>query len=88
MKAVADIIIAEIIVEKLSKGGIIVPGGIEKDLPQKTGLVLTVGPDVVGIKEGDRILFHTSGGQVIKLGKTIYKALKASEIYCIIEKGE
>jgi co-chaperonin GroES (HSP10) len=71
-----------------SEGGIILPDNSSD--PQAYGKVLTLGKDVEKkqIKEGDIIVFHIRGGQVMLMGKCLLRVLKYDEIYGILDNKE
>jgi len=85
VRAVKDKIVVEILksVDK-TEGGIFIPETAEKD-PQGYGQVVSVGEEVVTIKEGDIVLFAKSGGQDILLDRQIMKVLMYGEVYGILE---
>lgn len=83
MKALGDIVIAKVIVEEKTKGGIVLPQNSQ--LPQTTGKVISCGEEVKEIKINDMIMFHNRGGQVIFIENEEYRALKYGEIYCVLD---
>lgn len=49
--------------EEVSTGGIILTGSIESGV--KPAVVLEVGPDVIGVGEGDKVYLHWNKGMAI-----------------------
>ena len=88
IKAVDDKVIVEELKRTKSEGGIIFPENAGD--PQGYGKVLSLGDDVANkqIKEGDIIVFHPRGGQVILMRKSLFRVLKYDEIYGILDDKE
>ena len=84
ISAVFEKVIVETLkeMESVSTGGILLPTSIVT-MPQSYGKVVSVGPESVdkGINEGDIIIFHKHGGQVMLLDNVEYRTLLPGEIY-------
>ncbi len=52
--------------EHETRGGLIIPSSAE--VPVRSGVVLAVGDDVVGVSPGDKILFPRSAALEVRLG--------------------
>lgn len=85
VQAVGDKIFVKSLRRSMSKGGIILPETAGQIDPQKFGLVLSVGEKVVGIKEGDIVMFHPRGGQAIVIDNVIYAVVMAGETYGVLK---
>jgi len=87
-QAVKNKVLARIIKqESVTDGGIILPETAQNE-PQSYGEVISVGEEVVGIKEGDLIMFHKSAGQDIILQRKIVKVLMVEEVYGVLKEVE
>jgi chaperonin GroES len=68
--------------ERTTKSGIILTSE-EKDKPA-IGKVLSTGVDVVGLKEGDRVIYQTYSGTKVTLEGVEYLVIQAKNILAII----
>lgn len=75
--------------DKVSEYGIVSPDTVEKER-KAVGEVLDVGPDVVGIKKGDQVVFACFCGEEMEIkdeGKILeYKLVKSEDIIATITK--
>lgn len=86
IQAVKDKIVVQVIKEELkTPGGIIIPEGI-RQMPQKTGVVLSIGEEVKEINEGDIVMFHQQGGQVVLIETVEHRILMYGEVYAVIRE--
>jgi len=86
VQAVKDKIFVQVIKEELkTPGGIVIPEGV-RQLPQKTGVVLSVGEEVKEIKEGDILMFHQQAGQIALIESVEYRILMYNEIYAVVNE--
>lgn len=69
--------------ERTTKSGIILTSE-EKEKPA-IGKVLATGVDVVGLKEGDRVIYQTYSGTKVTLEQVQYLVIQAKNILAIIE---
>ena len=84
--AVEDKVVVELLEKaNVTAGGIHIPETAQSQEPQQYGNVISAGPDVEQIKEGDKIMFHERGGMDVVIEKQIFKVLGSSEIYAIIK---
>ena len=65
-------------VEKVSKGGIIMPDNNRED--SRNGTVVSVGDDVKGIEKGDRVLVGTHIGNAINIVGKEYFLTKSENV--------
>lgn len=89
LRAVMDKIVVRLleVKEKTTEGGIVLTGeAAQNQEPQSCGIVVSKGDAVpYELKPGDVILFHRRAGMDMYLDKTVFKTLKADEIYCVLE---
>jgi len=84
INAIEDRIIAiPFKVEVKSASGIICD---DTQLPQGYAKVISVGPKVVGVKEGDCIITPKHGGQAMLHDGVIYQAFSPLEIYGVLDQ--
>lgn len=85
IKAVDDKVFVEELKRTQTKSGIIFPENAGD--PQAYGKVLSLGDDVANrqVKEGDVVVFHIRGGQVLLMEHHLMRVLKYDEIYGVLE---
>lgn len=84
MKALGDnVILKEEITEEKSASGIILDT-VHKDLPQ-TGTVISTGPKVQEVKEGDKVVFRKYAPDILKENKEEYLVVRESDIMAVLE---
>ena len=90
--AVMDkIFVKELVVkEHVTEGGIVLTDdAAQKQEPQKCGIVVSFGADVpYDLNVGDLLVFHQRAGQAMILDKTIYRIVKADEVYGILRDDD
>lgn len=79
LEAVTDKIVVEEMRRVKSEGGIIIPEMVNE--PQRYGKVVSIGPDVEGMKIGDVIVCHPREMQTVLLEKKIYGVVRHEGIY-------
>ena len=79
IEATKDKIVLEKLTRIKSKAGIILP--TDSIDPQAYGRVMSVGPDVNGISEGDVLVYHTSACRAVYLKKSFIDIVIYDEIY-------
>lgn len=62
-----------------SEYGILTPKNVEQE-KKSTGLVIAVGPDVKGVKKGEKVIFAMFAGDPIKLENKDYKFILEEDI--------
>ena len=82
IQAVNDKVVVEEMKRTQTKGGIIFPEGAGD--PQGYGMVISVGENVEGIKEGNILVFHQHAGQSALIGRKLLRVLKDEEVYGIL----
>jgi len=89
MKVIAvgeNVVVRKINVDNITNGGIVLPHNISPESFIR-GEVLSVGKDIIDIKEGDVVAYSEHGGQdMLTKEKEILKVLKYGEVYCIINE--
>jgi len=88
INAIGNKVVIEELIKRQTKGGIIIPETAVKPTPQKYGKVLSFGSDVKGIKVGDIIVFHSSGGMAMVMERRILRVLMIAEIFGILVSEE
>jgi len=90
--AVMDkIFVKELVVkEHTTEAGIVLTEeAAQKQEPQKCGIVVSIGDDVpYTLNVGELVVFHQRAGQSMILDKTIYRILKADEVYGILRDDD
>ena len=70
-----------------TKGGLYIPETAQKQLPQKTCVVISKGELVkADIRAGDTIVVHQQAGQAMFYDDEIYLVFKYPEIYGILNR--
>jgi co-chaperonin GroES (HSP10) len=87
IQAVADKVIVNCMTINKTKSGLILPDGVVTE-PQSYGVVVSVGEDVKGIKEGDYLVFFTQAGMTMTVKGVLMKTLKFEEIYGVLQDDE
>lgn len=89
IQAVEDKIIVEELKRTKTKGGIVIPTTAVE--PQAYGKVMSLGAGVpkwedesANIKEGDVIVYHKMGGQVMSFNNKIYCCVPYGEVFGIL----
>lgn len=76
------VVVADEIAEVTDAGLIIPDSSIEKPL---TGVVKSVGPDVKGVKEGDRVVYSEHAGSRVKVDGTVMFYIREADVAFIIK---
>lgn len=86
MKAVGSyiIIIPEKEVQVKTKGGLILNSKDKEDFRYKKALVKNIGPDVVGVKNGDNIYYDKVAGDLLEINEKEYVVIKNTDIVVVI----
>lgn len=80
-----NILIQQIAAAKTSKGGIIIPDGVDDD--QGEGIVISIGPKYPHSITGKHIIFNLRAThRKVVLGGQELLVLKPEEIYCVLEE--
>ena len=86
MKAVGKNIVITPIKENDTKtsGGLLLAEAHREDIRYRRGRVVTVGTDIVGLKDGDEIYYDKHAGFGIELEKEQFKVIKEQDIVIVI----
>jgi chaperonin GroES len=80
-----NIVLSVVITNPLSKTKLIIPDTY-KDRSSEFGRVVAIGPDVNGIKEGQKVLFEKFAGQTVQIDNEEYILVPESDVKCIINE--
>ena len=86
MKAIGRNLIIEKIKEGTTKtkGGLLLAENQREDIRYTEADILSVGEQVEGLKEGDKILFDRHAGHKIEIDKKTYHVIKAQDVVVVL----
>ena len=86
MKAIGRNLIIEKLKEGTTKteGGLLLAENQREDIRYIEANVVSVGPEVVGVKIQDRIFFDRHAGHKIEIEKQTYHVIKAQDIVVVL----
>jgi chaperonin GroES len=86
MKAVGKVLIIEKIKEGTTKtkGGLMLAENQREDIRYIEAKVLSIGEEVVGIKEGDRIFYDRHAGHKIDVEKETYHVIRLGDVVVVL----
>ena len=85
--AVEDKLVVELVQrETKTASGIFIPDNAQSLAPQNTGIVISAGPKVDIIKDGDTIMFHERAGMDVMLEEKLFKVIAVNEVYAILKE--
>jgi chaperonin GroES len=86
MKAIGRNLIIEKIKEGTTKtkGGLLLAESQREDIRYTEANVLSVGKEVEGLKEGDKIFFDRHAGHKIEIDKKTYHVIKAQDVVVVL----
>ena len=67
-----------------TKGGLLLAENQREDIRYVEATVVSVGSDIVGMKENDKIFFDRHAGHKIELEKQTYHVIKAQDVVVIL----
>ena len=67
-----------------TKGGLLLAENQREDIRYVEATVVSVGSDIVGIKENDKIFFDRHAGHKIELEKQTYHVIKAQDVVVVL----
>ena len=67
-----------------TKGGLLVSENQREDLRYNKAEVISIGSEVVGIKESDNIYYDSSAGHNVEIDKTIYQVIKLQDVVIVV----
>jgi chaperonin GroES len=79
-----------IIIEKLkegttkTKGGLLLAENQREDIRYVEATIVSVGNDIVGIKQQDKIFFDRHAGHKIEIEKETYHVIKAQDVVVVL----
>ena len=68
----------------ITKGGLLVSENQREDLRYNKAEVISIGSEVVGIKESDNIYYDGSAGHNIEIDKNIYQVIKLQDVVIVL----
>jgi chaperonin GroES len=86
MRAVGRNLIIEKIKEGTTKtkGGLLLAENQREDIRYIEAKIKSVGEEVVGVKEGDRIFYDRHAGHKIELDKETYHVIKLGDVVVVL----
>ena len=67
-----------------TKGGLLLAENQREDIRYIEATVVSVGSDIVGMKENDKIFFDRHAGHKIELEKQTYHVIKAQDVVVVL----
>ena len=67
-----------------TKGGLLLAENQREDIRYVEATVVSVGSDIVGMKENDKIFFDRHAGHKIELEKQTYHVIKAQDVDVVL----
>jgi co-chaperonin GroES (HSP10) len=67
-----------------TKGGLLLAENQREDIRYVEATIVSVGNDIVGIKEKDKIFFDRHAGHKIEIEKEIYHVIKAQDVVVVL----
>ena len=86
MRAIGKHIVITPIKENGAKtsGGLLLTEADREDIRYRMGEVITIGTDVLGVKDGDKIYYDRHAGFGIELNKQEYKVIKEHDVVIVL----
>ena len=86
MKAIGKNIIIKRVKEGTTKtkGGLLLAENQREDIRYTEADILSVGEQVEGLKEGDKIFFDRHAGHKIEIDKKTYHVIKAQDVVVVL----
>jgi len=86
MKAIGKYIVITPVkeTEVKTKGGLLLTEDNREDVRYREGKVITIGTDVVGVKDGDQIYYDRHAGFGIELEKEQFKVIKEQDVVIVL----
>jgi co-chaperonin GroES (HSP10) len=86
MRAIGKYIVITPVKESVgkTKGGLLLTEDNREDIRYREGKVITIGTDVVGVKNGDQIYYDRHAGFGIELEKEQFKVIKEQDIVIVL----
>jgi len=89
MKAIGRNLIIQKVKEGTTKtkGGLLLAESHRDDIRYIEANIISIGTDVVGVKENDRIFFDRHAGHKIEIDRNTYHVIKLEDIVVVLWKG-
>jgi len=86
MKAVGKCLVIEKTKEGTTKtkGGLLLAENQREDIRYLQAKVLSIGDEVVGVKEGDMIFYDRHAGHKIEIDKDIYHLIRLGDVVVVL----
>lgn len=86
MRAIGKCLIIEKIKEGTTKtkGGLMLAENQREDIRYIEANVLSIGDEVVGVKEGDRIFYDRHAGHKIDIDKDTYQVIRLGDVVVVL----
>ena len=86
MKAIGKVLIIEKIKEGTTKtkGGLMLAESQREDIRYIRAKVLSIGSEVVGVKEQDEIFYDRHAGHKIEMDKDTYHVIKLADVVVVL----
>jgi chaperonin GroES len=86
MKAVGKCLVIEKIKEGTTKtkGGLLLAENQREDIRYLQAKVLSIGDEIVGVKEGDMIFYDRHAGHKIEIDKDIYHLIRLGDVVVVL----
>ena len=86
MKAIGRNLIIQKIEEAITKsdGGLLLTKNDRNDIRYIEAEIISIGEEVVGLKEKDKIFYDRHAGHQIEIEKSIYHVIKAQDVVVVL----
>ncbi len=86
MKAIGKCLIIDKIKEGTTKtkGGLLLAENQREDIRYLQAKVLSIGDEIVGVKEGDTIFYDRHAGHKIEIDKDIYHVIRLGDVVVVL----
>lgn len=86
MKAIGKNLIIQKVKEGTTKtkGGLLLADSHKEDIRYIEATIVSVGDEIVGLKENDSIYFDRHAGHKIEVNKDTYHVIKASDVVVVL----
>jgi chaperonin GroES len=86
MKAIGKNLIIQKVKEGTTKtkGGLLLADSHKEDIRYIEANIVSVGDEIVGLKENDSIFFDRHAGHKIEVNKDIYHVIKVSDVVVVL----
>jgi co-chaperonin GroES (HSP10) len=86
MKAIGRNLIIQKVEENITKseGGLLLTKNDRNDIRYIEAKVISIGDEVVGVKENDTIFYDRHAGHMIELNKDTYQVIKVQDVVVVL----